>query len=78
VPAGVDQPKLQVAVDEFAADRSAGRAVLSGNWKIVETDGTTRAGAFSFSQPVSGSEPAAIAAAMSGLLGQLADEIDRN
>jgi len=78
VPASLDQPKLQVAVDEFAADRSNGRALLSGNWKIVAADGTTRGGAFSFSQPVSGGEAAGIAAAMSGLLGQLADEIDRN
>jgi uncharacterized lipoprotein YmbA len=29
VPASLDQPRLQVAVDEFAADPSAGRAVLS-------------------------------------------------
>jgi len=78
VVAGTDQPKLQVSIDEFAADRGAGRAVLSGNWKIVETDGTTRGGAFSYSQPASGSDSAAIAAAMSALLGQLADEIDRN
>ena len=78
VPSNADQPKLQVAIDEFAADRGAGRAVLSGNWKVVETDGTARGGAFSFSQPVSGGDSAAIAVAMSGLLGQLADEIDRN
>jgi hypothetical protein len=45
---------------------------------VVEVDGTTRGGAFSFSQPVSGGGCAGIAAAMSGLLGQLADEIDRN
>ncbi|HMA50179.1 MAG TPA: PqiC family protein [Magnetospirillaceae bacterium] len=77
VPAGADQPRLQVAVDEFAADRSAGRAVLSGNWKIVENDGTTRGRAFSFSQAVSGGDSAAVAGAMSALLGQLADEIDR-
>lgn len=78
VTAAIDQPKLQIAVDEFAADRNAGRAVLSGNWKIVEADGTLRGGAFSFSQPVSGGDSAAIAGAMSALLGQLADEIDRN
>jgi uncharacterized lipoprotein YmbA len=78
LPASLDQANLQVAVDEFAADRSVGRAVLSGNWKVVEADGTTRGGAFSFSQPVSGTGSAGIAAAMSGLLGQLADEIDRH
>ena len=78
VPAGIDQPKLQVAIDEFAADRGTGRAVLSGNWKVVETDGTLRGGAFAYSQPLSASDSAGIAAAMSGLLGQLADEIDRN
>lgn len=78
VVASVDQPKLQVGIDEFAADRGAGHAVLSGNWKVVETDGTLRGGAFSYSQSVPGSDSAAVASAMSALLGQLADEIDRN
>ena len=74
----VDQAKLQVTIDEFATDRSSGDAHLSGSWKVTETDGSLRGGPFSYSQPVSGSDPTAIAAAMSALLGQLADEIGRN
>jgi len=64
-----------VLIDEFGADRS-GTARLSGTWKITDGDGTTRSGAFSFTEP-SGSDPAAAAAAMSALLGKLADDIDR-
>jgi len=66
-----------VLVDEFAADRS-GTARLSGSWKITEADGTTRSRAFSLSQPVPGNDPAAAAAALSVLLGKLADEIAGN
>jgi len=78
VSVGADQPKLQVSIDEFAADRGAGEARLSGNWKVTEGDGSLRGGDFSYSQPVSGGDAATIAAAMSALLGQLADDIDKN
>ena len=78
LPSAADQAKLQVAVDEFVADRAAGRARLSGNWKITGLDGTARGAPFSFTEPVSGMDPAATAAVMSTLLGRLADEIDRN
>ncbi len=74
---GAESPSAFVLVDEFAADRS-GTARLSGSWKITETDGTTRSRAFSLAEPLSGGDPAAAAAAMSALLGKLADEIDRN
>ncbi len=76
-PSGTEPLPATVLVDEFAADRS-GTARLSGNWKILENDGTTRGRAFSLSEPLPGSDPAAAAAAMSALLGKLADEIDRN
>ena len=78
LPVGADQPRLQVSIDEFAADRGAGQARLSGNWKVIESDGSLRGGDFSFTQPVSGGDAASIAAAMSALLGQLADDIDKN
>lgn len=78
LPSAADQPKLQVAIDEFIADRATGRARLSGNWKITEPDGTARGAPFSFTEPETGMDPAAAAAVMSALLGRLADEIDRN
>jgi uncharacterized lipoprotein YmbA len=78
LPASTDQPKLQISVDEFAADRS-GTARLSGNWKITGPgDAEPRGGAFSFTQAVEGNGAGAVAAAMSALLGQLADEVDRD
>jgi uncharacterized lipoprotein YmbA len=78
LPLSTDLAKLEVSVDEFAADRS-GTARLSGSWKISDADGTEpRGGAFFFTQPVSGEGPTQTASAMSALLGQLADEIDRN
>jgi len=64
-----------ILIDEFGADRS-GTARLSGTWKIIDSEGTARGGAFSFTEP-SGGDPAAAAAAMSALLGKLADDIDR-
>jgi uncharacterized lipoprotein YmbA len=76
-PVPADQPKLQISVDEFAADRS-GTARLSGTWKITGTDNETRVGDFSYSKPAESGRPESAAAAMSALLGQLADEIDRN
>ncbi len=79
LPATAEQPKLQVSIDEFAADRGAGQARLSGTWKVSSPDGVPIQGAgFSFTQPVAGNDPVRIAAAMSALLGQLADDIDRN
>ena len=78
LPDAADQLRLQVALEEFAADRGTGQARLSGNWKIVEPDGSARGGVFAFTQPVAGGDPTAVAAALSALLGQLADEIDRN
>jgi uncharacterized lipoprotein YmbA len=79
LPDAASQKRLQVAVEEFAADRATGEALLSGNWKITEPDGTARGAPFSFTRPVAGgADPAAVAAALSALLGRLADEIDRN
>ena len=76
-PLPADQPKLQVSIDEFAADRS-GTARLTGTWKITGMDNEARAGDFAYSKPADSARPESIAAAMSALLGQLADEIDRN
>ena len=78
LPGAADQPRLQVAVDEFVTDRASGRAKLSGNWKIVEASGAVHGAPFSYTEPVTSSDPAATAAAMSALLGRLADEIDKN
>jgi len=66
-----DAPKLTVNIDEFMADRS-GQARLSGSWKLQN-----REVPFSLSRPVSGQGSGQVAQAMSDLLGQLADEIDR-
>jgi uncharacterized lipoprotein YmbA len=77
LPDAAGEPRLQVAIEEFAADRATGQASLAGNWKVTEADGTARGAAFSFTQPVDGGDPAAVAAAMSQLLGRLADEIDK-
>ena len=74
-PGGGSPLPATVLIDEFGADRS-GTARLSGTWKIIDSDGTARSGAFALTEP-SGSDPAAAAAAMSALLGKLADDIDR-
>ncbi len=76
-PISAEQQKLQVSVDEFAADRS-GMARLSGSWKITGIDNQVSAGEFAYSKPVEAGHPENVAAAMSALLGQLADEFDRN
>jgi uncharacterized lipoprotein YmbA len=76
-PMSGDEQKLQVSVDEFAADRS-GMARLSGAWKIISIDNQVRTGEFTYSKPVDSGHPESVAAAMSALLGQLADDIDRN
>ena len=77
LPSAADQPRVQVSVDEFAAD-SVGVARLSGTWRITGADDAARAGDFSYSAPVEAGRPDGVAAAMSALLGRLADEIDRN
>lgn len=76
-PVPAEQPRLMVSIDEFAADRS-GTARLSGTWRITGADDQTRAGDFSYAKPADASRPERVAAAMSALLGQLADDIDRN
>ena len=78
LPAAAEQARVQVAIDEFAADRASGQAKLSGSWKITGSDGEMRGAPFSYTQPVNGEGATRIAAAMSALLGQLADEIDRD
>jgi len=69
LPAISRMPQLRVTIDDFLAD--SGTARLTGRWRE-----DARGGEFSFTEPLSGSDPAAMAAAMSVLLGKLADEID--
>jgi uncharacterized lipoprotein YmbA len=70
LPPPDQMPRLRVTIDDFMAD-SSGTARLAGRWR---EDG--RGGDFAFTQPTSGAGPEAMAAAMSALLGRLADEID--
>jgi uncharacterized lipoprotein YmbA len=63
-----DEVMVQVSVDDFIADR-AGTAQFRGNWKMGSAAGT-----FDWSVPA-GAGPDQAAAALSILLGRLADEL---
>ena len=71
--------RLHVVIDEFMSDQ-AGGARLAGKWWTLERDQTSAAKqehGFVLATSTSGGQGRQIAAALSSLLGQLADDIAR-
>ena len=76
----LNQRRLFVAIDEFMADTS-GQARLSGHWWTLgpgEDQSQKPEHSFAFTQPMTSSVGADVPAAMSALLGKLADDIASN
>jgi len=77
--AGKDESHLHVVIDEFMTDQGSG-ARLVGKWWMQEQDQAPTARQehrFTLTTPTSGSQGRQVAAALSTLLGQLADDIAR-
>ena len=77
---GRDERRLFVEIDEFMAD-TAGQARLSGHWWMLtagEDQSQKLERSFALTQPMTSSVGVEVPAAMSTLLGKLADEIASN